>query len=73
MKVKYVLEGLDCANCAAKMENEISKLEKVNSVSVSFMSARMTLELLEECAEETLNKIEKIVKKIEPDVELKKI
>lgn len=73
MKVKYILEDLDCANCAAKMEEEISKLDGVNSVNVSFISTKMTLELADENADEILSKIEKIVKKIEPDVKLKKI
>lgn len=72
MKVKYILEDLDCANCAAKIEEEISKLDGVNSVNVSFISTKMTLELAEENVDEILSKIEKIVKKIEPDVKLKK-
>lgn len=73
MKVKYILEDLDCANCAAKIEDEISKLDGVNSVNVSFISTKMTLELVEKTADEVLSKIEKIVKKIEPDVKLRKI
>lgn len=73
MKVKYILEDLDCANCAAKMEEEISKLDGVNSVNVSFISTKMTLELAEENVDQILSKIEKIVKKIEPDVKLKMV
>ena len=73
MKVKYILEGLECANCAAKMENEISKLDGVNSASVSFMTTKMTLELVEEKFEEIINKVEKIIKKLEPEVELKRV
>lgn len=73
MKIKYILEDLDCANCAAKMEEEISKIDGVNNVNVSFISTKMTLELAEENTDEILSKIEKIVKKIEPDVKLKKI
>ena len=33
MEIKLVLSGLDCANCAAKMENAIKKIDGVNSVS----------------------------------------
>ncbi len=73
MKVKYILEDLDCANCAARMEEEISKLDGVNSVNVSFISTKMTLELAEENVDEILSKVEKIVKKIEPDVKLRKV
>ena len=37
MKKKYKIEGLDCANCAAKIEEALYKLEGVNSVRVSFL------------------------------------
>lgn len=73
MKIKYILEGLDCANCAAKMENEISKLKGINNVSISFMTTKMVLELVEENFEEILVNVEKIIKRIEPDVKVKRI
>lgn len=73
MKVKYILEGLDCANCAAKIEDAVSKIDGVNSASVSFMALKMTLEISEENSEEILENVQKIVKKLEPDVELKKL
>ena len=44
MKKVFALEELDCANCAAKMENAIRKIEGVRYVSISFMAQRMTLE-----------------------------
>ena len=37
MKKTFALEDLDCANCAAKMENGIKKLDGVKDCSVSFM------------------------------------
>ncbi len=73
MKVKYILEGLDCANCAAKIEDAVSKINGVNSASVSFMALKMTLDICEENSEEILENVQKIVKKLEPDVELKKL
>lgn len=73
MKIKYILEGLDCANCAAKIEDAVSKLDGVNSASVSFMTTKMTLEIVEENIDEILINVEKIVKKIEPDVKLKRV
>ena len=46
MKKSYKLIDLDCANCAAKMENAIKKIDGVNDASVSFMSQRLTVDAL---------------------------
>ncbi len=73
MKVKYILEGLDCANCAAKIEDAVSKIDGVENASVSFMTLRMSLEIAEENSEAVIENVRKIVKKLEPDVEMKKI
>ena len=43
MKKTFKLEELDCANCAAKMEAAIRKLDGVQSVTISFMTQRLTL------------------------------
>ena len=66
MKKIFILENLDCANCAAKMENAISKLDDVENVSISFMTTKMVLK-----ADEDKMESEKIIKKIEPDVVMK--
>ena len=44
MKKKFKLEDLDCANCAAKMEEAIKKIEGVNDANVSFMTQKMLQE-----------------------------
>ena len=44
MKKVYRLQDLDCANCAAKMERAIAKIDGVDSVTVSFMAQKLTLE-----------------------------
>ena len=49
MKKIFILENLDCANCAAKMENAISKLENVENVSISFMTTKMVLNGRSDC------------------------
>ena len=67
MKKVYKLEDLDCANCAAKMERAIAKIDGVQSVSVSFMTQKLTLEADEEKMEAIINEAAKICKKIEPD------
>lgn len=73
MKKVLKLEGLDCANCAAELENRISKVDGVENVSVSFMMQRLTFECNEEILEEKLKEIKKIIKKEEPDVEAEEI
>ena len=44
MRKTFELEDLDCANCAAKMENAVRGIEGVTFVSVSFMTQKMILE-----------------------------
>lgn len=70
MKKVYKLEDLDCANCAAKMERAIAKIEGVESVRVSFLSQRMTLEAEESKMEEILDQAVKACKRIEPDCKI---
>ena len=67
MKKVYQLEDLDCANCAAKMERAIAKIEGVESVSVSFLSQRLSIEAEEEQFEEIMDKVVKVCRKVEPD------
>lgn len=72
MKKTFKLEGLGCANCAAKMENAICKLEGVSSATVNFMTTKMIIEADEDKMEAIIPQAEKIVKKIEPYVVVKK-
>lgn len=71
MKQTFILEGLDCANCAAKVERAVGSLDGVTSASVNFMTTKMTLELNDNDTEKTLQSVKKTVKKIEPDVSMK--
>ena len=71
MKKTYKLCDLDCANCAAKMENAIGKLPEVSSVTVSFMTQKMTVEYADGVEEaEALKQIRKIIRRVEPDCEV---
>ena len=75
MKV-YRLENLGCANCAAKMERKISGLKEVKEASVNFFSGKLMIELKDEFEEDIKMleiEVEKIIKKIEPQVTMKKI
>ncbi len=67
MKKTYSLENLDCANCAAKMEEKIKKIDGVLSASVSFMTQKMTIEADEAEFDNIMKKVVKACKKTEPD------
>lgn len=67
MKRVYKLEDLDCANCAAKMERAINKIDGVQSATVSFMAQRLSVEADEARFEEIMDKIERTCKRVEPD------
>ncbi len=71
MKKIVKLEGLCCANCAAKIEEEVKKLDGVESASLSFMTQRMTLEVEDGKTDEIMEAAKKISYKIEPEAEFK--
>lgn len=73
MKSTYKIKGIDCANCAAQLENAISKVEGVQSASISFMAERMVLEYDEQNKEEIIKNIKKVIKREEPDATLEEI
>ena len=70
MKKTYCLDNLDCANCAAKMEAAIQKLEGVQSAAISFMTQRLTIEAEEADFPKLLKAAQKCIRKIEPDCEI---
>ena len=73
MKIKAKLHDLCCANCAAKIEEKISTLDGVESVTVNFILEKMILNADENKIDDIKAQIEKIVHKIEPDVEIEYI
>ena len=64
MKKVYKLEDLDCANCAAKMERAVARIDGVSSVSISFMSQRMSIEADENRFYERMEQFEKKCRKV---------
>ena len=66
----YKLEELDCANCAAKMEDAINKMPEVKQATVNFMTQKLTLETDSEITVDLLKKIEKTCRKVERDCRL---
>lgn len=66
----YRFEELDCANCAAKMEDAINKMPEVKHASINFMTQKLTLETEVEITTDLLKKIEKACRKVERDCRL---
>jgi len=66
MKKAYKIE-IDCANCAAKVEEAIKKIDGINSASLNFMTQKMILDLDESREEEILKQVYKTAKRVEPD------
>lgn len=70
-KKEILLEGLGCANCAAKIEQKVSELEGVKSASVDFVSKRLTIETFDKNEmPEIIRKSSDIVVSIEPDIKV---
>ncbi len=67
MKKVIKLEDLDCANCAAKMERAIAKIDGVTSATVSFMSQKLTIEADDAKFDSIMQEVVKTCKKVEPD------
>lgn len=72
MKKTFKLEGLDCANCAAKIERSINELVGVKNATVNFMTTKLVIEGEDEKIPAIIEAAQKIVKKFEPDVVMKK-
>lgn len=70
MKKTYILEDLDCANCAAKIEDAVGKLPGVSKSTVTLLTQKLVIEVAEDKAEGIYKEIKQIVKKFEPDVEV---
>ena len=70
MKKSYLLEDLDCAVCAEKMADAIRKIGGVESADVSFLMQKLTLTAAEERFDESLERVVKACKKIEPDCKI---
>ena len=66
MKKTYLLKNLNCAHCAAKIQDAIGKIEGVKEVQINFMTTKMILEADSKEYDEILEKAKKIIKKYEP-------
>ncbi len=70
MKKVFKMVDLDCANCAAKMENEIRKIDGVTDVNISFLAQKMTLEADDARFDEIAKQAAKVCKRVDDDCEV---
>lgn len=70
MKKKFKMEDLDCANCAAKMEDAIKKINGVTNASVSFMTQKMVIEADDARFDEIMKEVVSVCAKVEPDCKI---
>lgn len=70
MKKTFKLIDLDCANCAAKMEDAIKKIDGVEDATVSFMTQKMTIQAEDARFDAIVQEVVKVCKKVEPDCEI---
>lgn len=70
MKKTWELEDLDCANCAAKLEDALNKISGVQEATVSFMSQKLTIEADENELERILDEAEKIIDKMGEEIRI---
>lgn len=67
---EWILEGLDCANCALKIENGVSKIEGVLDCSVNFVTKTLTMTTSSDQKEEVFRQTERKVHRLEPHVRM---
>ena len=70
MKKKFKLQDLDCANCAAKMEDAIKKIPGVNDANVSFMMQKMTVDAEDDKFDAIMEEVVRLCAKVEPDCKI---
>ena len=69
MKKTYKIE-VDCANCAAKMERAVQKIDGVTAASVSFLTQKMVVETDRDSLDAIMQEALRVCRKVEPDCEI---
>ena len=67
MRKTFKLQDLDCANCAAKMEAAIKKVDGVHDATVSFMTQKLTVDADDARFDAIMQEVVKVCKRVEPD------
>src|SRR5699024_1800490 len=65
---QWLLEGIDCANCAAKIENGVAEIDGVINSNVNYMTQTLSFDLVAENDAKTLSSVKTKIKKLEPDI-----
>ena len=66
MKKVFKIE-IDCANCAAKVEEAVGKVDGVNEVRVNFMTQKMIIDIDDNRFDEVMKEVKRVGKQVEPD------
>ena len=68
MRKVFKLEDLDCANCAAKMEDAINKIDGVEKATMSFMTQKLTIVADDDRFDKIMDEVERVCARVEPDM-----
>ncbi|MGI6205567.1 MAG: cation transporter [Anaerovoracaceae bacterium] len=67
---KYKMQDIDCADCAAKMERKIRKIDGVNDATISFMTQRLTLDVEDDKLDSVLEEAQRRVSKVDSEAKI---
>ena len=70
MKRSFAMQDLDCANCAAKMEAAIKKIEGVNDCSVNFFAQKLVLDADDARFDDIVKLADQAIRRVDPDCRL---
>lgn len=68
MKRTFILEDLDCAHCAQKIQDKVAKLEGVSNCTVTFLTQKLVYDVEDDKNEQVEKEMKKLVADMEPDV-----
>ena len=73
MKRTFILEDLDCAHCAQKIEDAVAKIASVSNCKVTFLTQKLVYDVEDDKNDAVEKEMKKIVKSTEPDVTVKAV
>lgn len=73
MKRTYILDGLDCVNCANKVESVITQISGVCGVTVNFITTKLTFNIVNEDAEKVENLVENAIRRVDSNIILRQV
>ena len=70
MRKSFRIDEIDCANCARKLQDALARVEGVTSISINFMTQKLTLEAADDQFDAVLDRVIRLASRIEPDCEI---